>query len=268
MGGRDFEPSGSCMKPLVIDLFCGRFGWSKGFLSEGYRAVGFDLEQNGPIPEGAELVRQHVLTLHGSQFRHAAAIVASPPCQRYSYMAMPWDRAKREIRWQEWERDSPFGNFTLNDLFNACFRIQREASEAAGRHIPMVVENVVGAQRWIGSAAWHFGSYYLWGDVPALMPRPDGAKGATGSWCFSAETRGDPREASRYSLRSTAIKMNGTGAAWFDAGFTKFPSRSERRKAASAAIAEIPFDLAQHIARVFKPSPTGENAPHPSIVQL
>ena len=33
---------------------------------------------------------QDVLTLHGAQFKDAALIVASPPCQEYSYMAMPW----------------------------------------------------------------------------------------------------------------------------------------------------------------------------------
>ena len=47
----------------------------------------------------------------------------------------------------------------------ACFRIQREACEAAGRHIPMVVENVKGAQPWVGPANAHFGSFYFWGDV-------------------------------------------------------------------------------------------------------
>ena len=85
-------------------------------------------------------------------------------------MAMPWSRAKREISWQLWAQESPFGNFHLNDLFDACFRIQREASEAAGWQIPLVVENVKGAQPWVGKAAWHYGSFYLWGDVPALMP--------------------------------------------------------------------------------------------------
>jgi len=56
------------------------------------------------------------------------------------------------------------------DTSASCFRIQREASEASGSHIPLVLENVKGAQRWIGPAKWHYGSYYLWGDVPALMP--------------------------------------------------------------------------------------------------
>ena len=35
----------------------------------------------------------------------------------------------------------------------------------------MVVENVRGAQPWVGRARWNYGSYYLWGDVPALMPQ-------------------------------------------------------------------------------------------------
>ena len=99
---------------------------------------------------------QDVLTLHGSQFRsHAHCRLAA--CQAYSYRAMPWKRAKA----------LPPPD---NSLFEACFRIQREACAAAGRYIPMVVENVRGAEKWVGSAAWHFGSYYLWGDVPALMP--------------------------------------------------------------------------------------------------
>jgi hypothetical protein len=125
---------------------------------------------------------------------------------------MPWKRVR--------ELPAP-----SNTLFETCFRLQREASEAAGHHVPMVVENVRGAERWVGRATWHFGSYYLWGDVPALMPF------------------------------ASAVKMSGSGAAWFDAGFTRFPSSSARRRAATAQIAKIPFPLAQHIACMFKPRP-------------
>jgi hypothetical protein len=102
-------------------------------------------------------VIQDVLTIHGAQFKDAALIVASPPCQAYSYRAMPWKKAKALLP-------------PDNSLFEACFRIQREACEAAGRYVPMVVENVRGAQKWVGRARWNYGSYYLWGDVPALMP--------------------------------------------------------------------------------------------------
>ena len=73
-------------QPMAIDLFCGLGGWTGGLLAEGYFVIGFDIERR-PYP--GDLVIQDVLTLHGSQFRNAALIVASPPCQAYSYRAMP-----------------------------------------------------------------------------------------------------------------------------------------------------------------------------------
>ena len=185
-------------QPLAIDLFCGLGGWTEGLLAEGYRVVGFDNERHvySEARYPAQLVLQDVLTIHGAQFKDAALIVASPPCQAYSYRAMPWKRAKA----------LPPPD---NSLFEACFRIQREAIAATGhsrtcpecdgeamtrgccrcercdgkgyvwvdtRHIPLVVENVCGAQKWVGRAKWHFGSFYLWGDVPALMPITKRAK--------------------------------------------------------------------------------------------
>ncbi len=160
---------GNEMKPLCIDLFCGLGGWSEGFLAEGYWCVGFDIERHdygsGGYP--GDLVLQDILTLHGSQFMDAAVIVASPPCQQYSYMAMPWSRGKQiASEYRSGVRDVR----KLTALFDACFRIQREACEAAGRYIPLIVENVRGAQPWVGRSIWTYGSFHLWGDVPALMP--------------------------------------------------------------------------------------------------
>ena len=197
------------MKPLVIDLYCGLGGWVEGFLQEGYDVVGFDIERHdygkGGYP--AQLVLQDVLTLHGSQFRDAACIVASPPCQCYSYMAMPWKLAKAKAAAI---LESPARIAELNALFNACFRIQLEASQAAGHEIPMVVENVKGAQPWVGRAAWHYGSYYLWGDVPALMPRAGELKGFGGTW-FGVQSDGnkyDQREVNPVS--GTKVPGNDT----------------------------------------------------------
>ena len=73
-------------------------------------------------------------------------------------MAMPWSRAKEKaaaIRADETGAELE----RLNRLFNACFRIQRDACAASGRHIPMVVENVRGAQPWVGRARYNFGSF-------------------------------------------------------------------------------------------------------------
>ncbi len=137
------------MRPLAIDLYCGLGGWTDGLLAEGYQVIGFDNQRHvyGTARYPAQLVIQDVLTLHGRQFKDAALIVASPPCQAYSYRAMPWKRAKA--------LPPP-----SNALFEACFRIQQEAIAAAGHHIPLVVENVCGAQKWVGKARWHYGSFY------------------------------------------------------------------------------------------------------------
>lgn len=147
-------------KPLAIDLCCGLGGWTAGLLAEGFCVVGYDIERHeyGDERYPGELVLQDVLTLDGAQFRDATLIVASPPCQQFSYMAMPWKRAKqiaRALRGQDEFPEGYRGSRTIAELtalFDACFRIQREASEAAGRRIPLVVENVRGAEPWVGRA--------------------------------------------------------------------------------------------------------------------
>ena len=321
-------------KPLAIDLFCGLGGWAEGFLSEGYDVIGFDIERR-PYP--GQLVLQDILTLHGSQLRHAAAIVASPPCQNYSYMAMPWTRAKQIAGGLREEIPFPDGYTgartvkALNALFDACFRIQREASEAAGRYIPMVVENVKGAQPWVGEAKAHFGSFYLWGDIESVgnaivcggvkfgntlraarrgskvpgmdwskfgqpgykaeafngrleRERADSIKTGGGSWFNIAHNtesgvgnNPDGRKVSVYSdprrnggkgshltnprenLERMGVKQHGSGPEWFDNGIAAHSSKSASRKDASALIAKIPFELARHIASVFKPQREEQN---------
>lgn len=264
-------------KPLCIDLFCGLGGWTEGFLSEGYEVIGFDIEQHiyGEHRYPAQLVLQDVGTLHGSQFKDATIIVASSPCQEFSYRAMPWKRAKA------------LGPPVLGmELFAQAGRIQREASEAAGRHIPMIQENVRGAQPWVGKAQWHYGSYYLWGDIPALMlpttrfetrKRPTnfhanetggvspafnsatdltGQKNTGGLW-FNIPGPGG-KVANNNPARGTAIgEGRKNGGDWFGSGTDcslqrRASSGSKTRKAASARIAKIPFPLAQWIARVHR----------------
>lgn len=283
--------------PLAIDLCCGLGGWTDGLLSEGWRVRGYDIEAHGYGDERypAELVLRNVLEMHGSEIADADLIVASPPCTEYSYMAMPWSRAKQIARALRGEDEFPEpyrGSRTIADLnaiFDACFRIQREASEAAGRHIPMVVENVKGAQPWVGRAAWSFGSFFLWGDIPALMPIQryhqrlkvkageqwnvnrqnftgtrgwdDGTKHG-GDWfrdpsCPSRQggisyPKGDGRKQPGLS----GTRNNGKGDRWFQDGAAQHGSKSPARKAASAQIAKIPLALSSHIARVYKPAPS------------
>lgn len=207
-------------QPLAIDLFCGLGGWTDGLLAEGYYVVGFDITRHvyGDLRYPAQLVVQDVTTLHGSQFRNADLIVASPPCQGYSYRAMPWKAAKALAP-------------PDNTLFESCFRIQREACEAAGRHIPMIVENVRGAQKWVGRARWSFGPFCLWGDVPALMPPAQGIRKGMNCGRASDGQRqyGGPNDPRR------------------------FGSKSIQRKKASAEAAKIPLPLSRFIAATFRP---------------
>lgn len=239
-------------KPLAIDLFCGLGGWTDGLLAEGYDVVGFDIERHDygdGMRYPAQLVIQDVLTLHGSQFRDAALIVASPPCQEYSYMAMPWTRAKTIAReYCDGTRDVA----KLTALFDACFRLQHEAIAAAGHHIPLVVENVRGAQEWVGRSRWHYGSYHLWGDIPALMPVTcrRGVKVPGLNWSGS-ERPG--YQAQSFNSTSERRTNTGNGVRFTSRDCGQHSSRSPKRKMASAAIAKIPLPLAQWIARAWKP---------------
>jgi len=212
------------MRPLAIDLFCGLGGWAEGLLAEGWDVLGFDIERHvyGEHRYPAQLVTQDVRTLHGAQLKSADLIVASPPCQAYSYRAMPWKRA----------RALPPPD---NELFETCFRIQREACAAAGRHIPLVVENVRGAQKWVGRARWNYGSFYLWGDVPALMPPIAKYKSSGMNWS-NREIRGQD-----FTRIAGKQAMEGI-------------SKSPARKFASAMIAKIPLPLARHIGLIFRPA--------------
>lgn len=267
-------------RPIAIDLFCGLGGWTEGLLAEGYEVVGFDIERHeyGEERYPAQLVIQDVLTIHGSQFKDASLIVASPPCQEFSYMAMPWSRAKEKQRLIEADADE---QKRLTALFDACFRIQREACEAAGRHIPLVVENVRGAQKWVGRSRWNFGSFHLWGDVPALMPitasRPAfkggdrnigrahgthqwntgfdvGIKAPGMNWSDQSKRGQDFTRIAGSFARSDGIKQGGD---WFNADQPSISrqssSKSKARKRASAMIAKIPLPLSRHIAASWKP---------------
>ena len=264
------------LTPIVYDLYCGLGGWTEGFLSEGYRCIGFDIEAHdygtGGYP--GELRIRDIRSIHGSELKDATCIVGSSPCQEFSYRAMPWKRAKA--------LPPPYLGI---ELFNAQFRIQLEASEAAGHYIPMVVENVRGAQKWVGQARYHYGSFYLWGDVPALMlsakaykthgmnwsdrsirgqdftriagNQAEGIKADGSGWTEKGSLMSHNRLVANTGVKQAGIsgpRNNGKGDAWFQDGASQYGSKSNSRKAASALIAKIPFPLSSHIARCFKPA--------------
>jgi hypothetical protein len=289
------------MEPLCIEGFCGLGGWSEGAIVEGYTCIGFDIERHdygtGGYP--GTLVLQDMLTVDGARWKDADLLLMSPPCQEFSYMAMPWSRAKQIGQALRGEGDFPKG-YTgsrtvpeLTALFDACFRIQREAIEAAGHFIPMVVENVRGAEKWVGRARWHYGSFYLWGDVPALMPPAKAIKNpACKTWYLPDDPRHQPNQrfnrlegcklpgfrfdGSGKSFQTASVEGTKQGGDWFaearkgGAGGTSasYGSKSPARKAASAMIAKIPFALAQYIAAYWKPREAEENTNNINITQV
>lgn len=248
--------------PLAVDLFCGKGGWTIGLQAAGWDVIGFDIAADLTRDYPGHLCIQDVATISGYPMcGKVSLIVASPPCQRYSYMAMPWSRAKAQVA-EIMADESGEKLRELNRLFNECFRIAREAG------CPLVIENVRGAQSWVGRAAWNCGSFYLWGDVPALMPTMRAIKNSGGSWFGQRDgKRLDRNDPTRDTYQS--VKLSGghnhpgkmfdgikqSGNRWHDPNSMtrKYSSRSAARREASAQIAMIPFDLAKWIGEVYLP---------------
>lgn len=218
-------------RPLAVDLCCGLGGWTEGLLAEGWDVIGYDIEQHvyGDHRYPAQLVLQDIRTIDGRQFRgKVSLIVASPPCQEFSYMAMPWKRAKQiaqALYARKLSGDGPpfpdgyTGSRTVSELtalFDACVRIGREAE------CPIVIENVRGAQPWVGRSRWAYGSFHLFGDVPALMPmtlkRP---KVSMASWRHPSDPRHVPGQgfntlADQQTRAADGVKVGGAaGDDWF-----------------------------------------------------
>jgi hypothetical protein len=150
--------------PVAIDLCCGLGGWAEGLKAKGWHVIGFDIDPDfGRKYPGdefrAEDVRYIARHVHDSRSRYglsrsineARLVVASPPCEEFSRHDMPWTAA----------RNPPAPDLSI---WRACEAIAREVEA------PLILENVRGAQRFVTKASGHFGSQYLWGNVPALLP--------------------------------------------------------------------------------------------------
>lgn len=141
----------------MLDLFCGRWGWSRAFAARGWECVGVDLVAPTERPDGCCFLQGDVLhfcskkllTMVYGQFDF---ICASPPCTEFSTI-------------NNFMPDRPYPADGVK-LFNHT----RELCEKSG--LPYVIENVAGAMRFVGKADQHCGPFYLWGNaVPPLLPR-------------------------------------------------------------------------------------------------
>lgn len=196
-------------KPLALDLCAGKHGWGKGLVAAGWDVISVDIEDWGNCP-GYFMkadVRKVAGPMHDKQGRKISLVVASPPCQEFSYRDLPFGRVKK--------LPPPDKSIWL-----ACERIARECNA------PLVLENVRGAQKWMGKAKARYGSLYLWGDVPALLPHGKHVKGFEHNFQGITQSKRGPRA---------------------------FSFGSKKRKQWSANAAKIPLKLSQHIGLYFYP---------------
>jgi hypothetical protein len=136
---------------IALDLCCGRGGWARGLMQEGWEVIGVDLADFSKWYPG-KFVQANLLTWEGWRTSGAKLIVASPPCEEFSRWGMPWTRA----------RNPPQPSLAL---------VERCRDIAEQLDVPFILENVRDAQKWLGRSKLNVGPFHLWGDVPALMPQ-------------------------------------------------------------------------------------------------
>lgn len=153
----------------LLDLFCGRFGWSKAFAARGWECVGVDLVEPVEIPRGCKFRQADILSFWGVDIMDGGYdfICASPPCQQFSKFGMP-----------NFYPHPPYPEHGIR-LFNHARQICEESK------LPYVIENVWGAQKFVGDSAGRCGPFHLWGSgVPPITPQgiKKGGTLGTGGW--------------------------------------------------------------------------------------
>jgi hypothetical protein len=137
-------------------------------------------------------------------------VVASPPCTEFSYRHLPYGRVK---------------NLPPPDL-SMWWAGERIAERLK---VPIIIENVIGAQKWVGKAKMHYGPYYLWGDIEK------------GKAVWGHPLRGKPPVKGFGNLRETHIGR-------------RFSSKSIARQEFGMRAAMIPYELAYWIGYIFHPT--------------
>lgn len=143
--------------PRLLDLFAGRWGWSRAFAARGWECIGVDLVEPPETPRGCRFICADILELSAriALVHKIDFICASPPCEQFSVHCMKFLKKK---------------NPTYPELGIKLFNHTRSICEASG--LPYVIENVRCAQQFVGQAQHHSSAFYLWGNaVPPLLPK-------------------------------------------------------------------------------------------------
>jgi hypothetical protein len=145
----------------MLDLFCGRWGWSKAFAARGWDCYGIDLVRPPEIPMSCTFYQMDILKLTiddvsvGLEFDGAYDFIcASPPCEQFSVHGM-----------KHFHPNPPHPELGIK-LFEHTRTICMESG------VPFVIENVRAAQQFVGNAVSNSGPFYFWASgVPPFLRR-------------------------------------------------------------------------------------------------
>ncbi len=175
-------------KYVMIDLFSGLGGASQAMIDRGWQVWRVDID-SGFEPDICCDVRDF-LELNEDIYRiyEPDLIWASPPCDEFSKSHKPW-------------YGFPVPSEESIELIYAVLRIVRKL-----RPKLWILENVVGAQRWLGKAPYHCGAFYLWGWFPFEKLRLPHSIGHGKARLFPSEKRKVLRAKIPYEL-SKAVAL-------------------------------------------------------------
>jgi hypothetical protein len=140
----------------LLDLFSGRWGWSRAFAARGWECWGIDLTTPPEFPAHCNFLKMDILDITPQWIaeHHFDFICASSPCEQFSVHGM-----------KHFHPNPPYPELGIK-LFNHT----RALCEASG--VPYVMENVRAAQKFVGKANAHAGPFYLWWNIRPMFGRP------------------------------------------------------------------------------------------------
>lgn len=135
----------------ILDLYCGLGGWARGLVDTGHEVIGYDIADFSRAYPG-KFVQCNLMEpcLFPAD---VDVVVASPPCTEFSKASFP-------PTWKSVVNNPPDIPLAMS-LFNRVYSIVNQVKPEY-----YIIENVRGAQKYVGRAREHFGSRFLWGNYP------------------------------------------------------------------------------------------------------
>jgi|SRR6266850_1250548 len=202
-------------KPVALDLFSGRGGWTDGLLAAGFRVIGFDIKEY----EGykGEFVKRDILEMTAEEIRsyNPKFICCSSPCEQFSVHGMKCFHK----------------NPKHPELGIKLFEHSKMLCESSG--VPYIMENVRAAQTFVGRSVNHCGPFHLWGNgIPAIIP-PEVYKENKG---MALGIPANYAELTPEEIRAERRKSD------------KWYVKNKRQRAATSAT--IPMSLSSYVGRI------------------